>query len=82
VDLKLEGAAITGVVKTANRPEVPLSKGTFDATARTVKMEAVAPNPRGGANVRYIIEGKLEGNTLAGSWNHDSTKGDFKLTKK
>jgi hypothetical protein len=80
VDLKLEGGAVTGVVKTANRPEVPLSKGTFDATARTVKMEAVAP--RGGATVRYIIEGKLEGNTLTGSWNHDNTKGDFKLTKK
>jgi len=82
VDLKLEGGAVTGIVKTANRPEVPLSKGTFDATARTVKMEAEAPNPRGGANVKYVIEGKLEGNTLTGSWNHDNTKGDFKLTKK
>jgi hypothetical protein len=82
VDLKLEGTAVTGVVKTTNRPEVPLSKGTFDATARTVKMEAEAKNPRSGANVKYIIEGKLEGNTLTGSWNHDNTKGDFKLTKK
>ena len=82
VDLKLEGTAVTGVVKTTNRPEVPLSRGTFDATARTVKMEAEAKNPRSGANVKYIIEGKLEGNTLTGSWNHDTTKGDFKLTKK
>jgi len=82
VDLKLEGTAVTGVVKTANRPEVPLSKGTFDATARTVKLEAEARNTRGGANLKYIIEGKLEGNTLTGSWNHDTTKGDFKLTKK
>jgi hypothetical protein len=80
VDLKLQGAAVTGVVKTANRPEVPVSKGTFDATARTVKMEAEAP--RGGSTVRYTIEGKLEGNTLTGSWNHDNVKGDFKLTKK
>jgi len=82
VDLKLEGTAVTGVVRTTNHPEVPLSKGTFDATARTVKMEAEAKNPRSGANVKYIIEGKLEGNTLTGSWNHDTTKGDFKLTKK
>jgi hypothetical protein len=82
VDLKLQGTAVTGVVKTENRPEVPLSKGTFDATARTVKMEAEARNPRSGANVKYVIEGKLEGNTLTGSWNHDSTKGDFKLTRK
>jgi len=48
----------------------------------TVKMEAEAKNQRSGANVKYIIEGKLEGNTLTGSWNHDTTKGDFKLTKK
>ena len=82
VDLKLEGTAVTGVVKTTNRPEVPLSKGTFDATARTVKMEAEAKNQRSGATVKYVIEGKLEGNTLTGSWNHDNTKGDFKLTKK
>jgi hypothetical protein len=82
VDLKLEGSAVTGVVKTANRPEVAISKGTFDATARTVKMEADARNPRSGANVKYSIEGKLEGNTLTGSWNHDNVKGDFKLTKK
>jgi hypothetical protein len=82
VELKLEGTAVTGVVKTTNRPEVPLSKGTFDATARTVKLEAEARNQRSGANVKYTIEGKLEGNTLTGSWNHDNTKGDFKLTKK
>jgi len=82
VDLKLQGTTVTGLVKTDNRPEVPLSKGTFDAAARTVKMEAEALNPRNGANVKYVIEGKLEGNTLTGSWNHDSTKGDFKLTKK
>jgi hypothetical protein len=82
VDLKLEGTAVTGVVKTTSRPEVPLSKGTFDATARTVKLEAEAKNQRSGANIKYIIEGKLEGNTLTGSWNHDTTKGDFKLTKK
>ena len=41
-----------------------------------------AKNPRSGANVKYVIEGKLEGTNLTGSWNHDNTKGDFKLTKK
>jgi len=82
VDLKLNGKAVTGVVKTANRPEVTLSNSTYDATTRTVRMEAEAKNPRSGAAVKYVIEGKLEGSTITGSWNHDNVKGDFKLTKK
>ena len=82
VDLKLNGKAVTGVVKTANRPEVALSNSTYDATTRTVKMEAEAKNPRSGAMVKYVIEGKVEGSAMTGSWTHDNIKGDFKLTKK
>jgi hypothetical protein len=82
VDLKYDGKAITGVVKTANRPEVALSKGSYDAATKTVKLEAMAKNPRSGADVHYVIEGKLAGNAMSGDWNHDATKGDFKLTKK
>ena len=82
VDLKLNGKAVTGVVKTANRPEVALSNSTYDATTRTVKMEAEAKNPRSGAMVKYVIEGKIEGSAMTGSWTHDNIKGDFKLTKK
>jgi hypothetical protein len=82
VDLKLNGKAVTGVVKTANRPEVSIGASTYDATTRTVKMEAEAKNPRSGQAVKYVIEGKVEGNTMTGTWNHDNVKGDFKLTKK
>jgi hypothetical protein len=82
VDLKFDGKAITGVVKTASRPEVALSKGSYDAATQTVKLEAMAKNPRNGQDVHYMIEGKLAGSALSGSWNHDATKGDFKLTKK
>jgi len=80
VDLKLDGKAVSGVVKTANRPEVKLSNSSFDAATRTLKMEAEAESR--GQKVKYVIEGKLEGTTLTGSWNHDGRKGDFKLTKK
>ena len=82
VDLKWDGKVLTGVVRTTGRPEVNLSNSTFDATTRTVKMEAEAKNTRTNANIKYLIDGKLDGNTLSGSWNHDNTKGDFKLTKK
>ena len=80
VDLKWDGKALTGVVKTTGRPDVPLSNSTFDAKTGTVKMEAEATNR--GATAKYVIEGKLDGANLTGSWNHDNTKGDFKLAKK
>ena len=82
VDLKWDGKALTGVVKTANRPEVALGASTYDAATRTVKRQAEAKNPRSGQAVKYVIEGKLEGTSMTGSWTHDNTKGDFKLTKK
>jgi hypothetical protein len=43
-------------------------------------MEADATGRRG--SVHYTIDGKLEGDTMTGSWSHDDRKGDFKITKK
>jgi len=83
VELKLTGGALTGTVKSVRpaRPDVAISKATFDAGSGTVKMEAEASNPRSGQKVTYVIDAKLAGNSMTGSWNHDNTKGDFKLTK-
>jgi len=82
VDLKLEGKTVTGAVKSVQpaRPDVPLSKSTFDAGK--VHLEATATNPRSGAMVHYVIDGTLANGVMTGTWNHDTTKGDFKLTKK
>ena len=84
VELKLNGNTLTGTVKSIQpaRPDVPLTKGTYTASTGAVHMEAQATNPRGGAAVHYVIDGKLENGTMSGSWNHDASKGDFKLTKK
>ena len=84
VDLKLNGKAVTGVVHSINfqRPDVMLSKSTFDPATGALHLEADAPNPSGGAKVHYLIDGKLANGTMSGSWNHDGKKGDFKLTKK
>ncbi len=82
MDLKWDGKVLTGVVRTTGRPEVNLSNSTFDATTRTVKMEAEAKNTRTNANIKYLIDGKLDGTSMSGTWNHDNVKGDFKLTKK
>jgi len=81
VELKFDGKALTGKVNPGAN-EVMLSKSTFDPKTGVVHMEADAKNPRGGAIVHYVIEGKLAGNAMTGSWNHDNRKGDFKITKK
>ena len=36
---------------------------------------------RGGVIVHFVIDGKVDKNTMTGTWNHDSRKGDFKLTR-
>src|ERR1051325_9293314 len=84
VDLKWDGKSITGTVHSINyqRPDVTLQKSTFDSKTGVVHMEAEAPNPRGGAPVHYVIDGKITNGTMSGSWNHGASKGDFKLTKK
>ena len=84
VDLKWDGKALTGTVHSINpqRADVSLQKTSFAAASGAVHMEADAPNPRGGAAIHYIIDGKLANGVITGSWNHGASKGDFKLTKK
>jgi len=45
--------------------------------ALPVPMITVIPTPK-----PPTIDGKLADGTMTGSWNHDASKGDFKLTKK
>jgi len=82
VDLKSDGKTVTGTVHSVNfqRPDVEIKNWTFDPATGAIHMEADASG-RGGA-VHFVIDGKVTGNTMSGSWNHDATKGDFKLTKK
>lgn len=83
VDLKWDGKALTGIVKSVQpaRGDVMLSNSSYDAATQTVKMTAEAKNPRGGEVIKYVIEGKVAASSMTGSWNHDARKGDFKLTK-
>ena len=82
VDLKLDGKNVTGNVHSINynRPDVMITKGTFDSAAGTIHLEADAQAR--GAAVHYVIDGKVTGGTMSGSWNHGASKGDFKLMKK
>ena len=79
VALKWDGKALTGTVN-PGASAVQIEKSTFDARSGAVHMEAKAP-VSGGATYHYIIDGKLANGAIAGSWNHDDRKGDFKITK-
>ena len=35
----------------------------------------------GGRIVHYIVDGKVTGNTMTGTWTHDGQRGDFRATK-
>jgi len=85
VDLKWDGkTTLTGTVKSIqpSRPDVTLVKSTLTWATNTVHMEADSASPSGGAPVHFIIDGKLANGMMTGSWNHDTTKGDFKLSRK
>jgi hypothetical protein len=80
--LKWDGKALTGNVTAGTNvtAPIPLQKTSFDPKTGTVHMEADAMSR--GRSVHYVIDGKVEKNTMTGSWNHDNRKGDFKITKK
>jgi|KBSMisStaDraftv2_1062788.scaffolds.fasta_scaffold04553_10 uncharacterized protein (DUF2147 family) len=79
VELKWDGTALSGTVN-PGPDAVPLTKGSFNKDTGAVTMEADAKGHDGKA-VHYTIEGKVDGTTMSGSWNHDDKKGDFKLMK-
>jgi hypothetical protein len=80
VELKWDGKALTGTVNPGPNAVV-LQKCTFDPKTGAIHMEADAKGRRGN-DIHYLIDGKVENNTMTGSWNHDNRKGDFKITRK
>jgi hypothetical protein len=82
LQLKWDGKALTGNVTggTNVAKPIPLQKTTFDPKTGAIHMEADASAR--GQTVHYVIDGKVEKDTMTGTWNHDNRKGDFKLTKK
>ena len=80
VQLKWDGKALTGTVN-PGPAAVALQKSTFDSKTGAVHMEADSKDMRGTGMVHFIIDGKIAGGAMTGSWNHGTTKGDFKITK-
>lgn len=78
VDLAWDGSVLTGTVNPGPNA-VELKETSFDAATGAVRMEVDAESFRG--SVHYVIEGKLDGNRISGSWSHDNRVGDFTLTR-
>jgi hypothetical protein len=79
VELKWDGKALTGTVNPGPNA-VAIEKATYDAKTKAVRFEASTKNRRG-AEIHYVVEGKVDAKTMTGSWSHDDRKGDFKITK-
>jgi hypothetical protein len=80
VELKWDGKDLTGTVN-PGPSAVELKKATFDPKTNAVHFEADTTNRRGNP-IHYVIDGKVDGKTMTGTWNHDNRNGDFKITKK
>ena len=79
VDLRWENDSLHGVVHAGVRT-IPLVKASFKRDTNDLTMEFDAEGNRG-RTVHYVIEGKLSGNAISGTWTHDDEQGDFKVTK-
>ncbi len=79
VELKWDGKTLTGNVNPGPNA-VEVKNATFDPQSGAIHMEAEATSRRG-TPIHYMIDGKVEGNTMTGTWSHDNRKGDFKITK-
>src|SRR5688572_11237046 len=78
LELNWDGSNLSGIVNPGPNA-VTLKNTSFDPATGAVRMEADAQGRDG--MVHYRIDGKLEGNTMTGTWNHESRTGDFRITK-
>lgn len=80
VDLRWENESLQGVVHAGAR-SLSLSKASFNQDTGAITMEFDAEG-NGGRTVHYNVDGKVSGNTMAGTWVHDDQRGDFRVTKR
>jgi hypothetical protein len=79
VELRWDDANLRGEVHSGFR-SLPITKASFQRDTGAIALEFDAEGP-GGRTVHYVIEGKVAGNTMTGTWTHDNQRGDFRVTK-
>jgi len=78
LELSWDGTSLSGTVN-PGPDATPLDSAMFDPATGNIRMEASATDFRG--EHHFMIDGRLEGNTMSGSWMHDGAEGDFAITK-
>lgn len=85
LDLKFDGEkAVTGSVyfrHDSDEQRVDIKNGSFDVKTNALKLEGEAKRPDNGAIVKYLIEGTLDKETLAGTFSLEKEGGQFSFTK-
>lgn len=86
LELKFDGkSTVTGTTiwRDGGREitRAPIKTGTFIPKTGAFRLEGEARNPRDGATVRYVIEGKVENATATGSYELGGQKGEFTFKK-
>jgi hypothetical protein len=79
LELSWNGTTLNGTVN-SGPSAIQLGSASFDSGTGAITMEAEAKGHDGNI-VHYRIEGKVEGNTMMGSWAHEKGRGDFKIAK-
>src|SRR5436190_11754589 len=79
LELSSKDGKLQGTVHAGPR-SMPLSNIVYKAETGAITMEFDAQG-HGGRTIHYQIDGKIEGNTMSGSWTHDGERGDFHMMK-
>ncbi len=83
VMLKWDGKVLTGAVVT-EEDRLNLENASFDPSTGAVHLEVTFRGrgaPGHGNTYHYIVDGKLEKDTITGIWHNEFDKGDFALKK-
>jgi hypothetical protein len=80
LELKWDGATLKGTVN-PGRNAIELSKATYDPQSQAVSMELDAPGPDRNT-VHYVVNGKVSGNTMTGTFDRGGETGTFKIEKR
>lgn len=80
LELRSEGAALKGTIN-PGPDAIPLSEAMFHADSQEIMLKAETKDRRGDV-LHYTIEGKVEGDTMKGTWMHERGNGDFQVTRK
>jgi uncharacterized protein (DUF2147 family) len=76
--LKYDGKTVTGTLNSGFDP-ITISKGSFNEKTGAVHLEAEGKGRTGGRN-HYVIDGKLQKNTISGTWKYEKGYGDFTIS--